>query len=270
MQEILNILTSPRMTGLLQAASLVFARLIPVIALTPVLGGQVLPRRVRVALSILFTLAMLPLFVPGLDPKVIPTGEYGVLLAKEAVIGLTIATIVLMLFETVATIGALIDLARGATIANVYDPLTQNQQSILATFFTQTTIVLFMSVGGLRLLIKALAESFVLIRPADLLPAQLMGSAGAGEILGLVADLFMLAFRIAAPTIAVLLLVDFALSVINRVSPQIQVYFLGLTTKGVIGLMVVFAGLGLTFEILVAQFGNTLDTIRSWVGSVVR
>jgi len=266
MDDLLSIFNSPQAIGLLQASSLMFARLLPVIYLTPILGGQLLPKRVRLSLIVLLTASMLPLFVPHpTQVKVLDTFDYVSLLAKEAIVGLTLAMIILLLFEAVATVGALIDLARGATIANVFDPLTQNQQSILATFFTQASVVLFMSVGGLRLLIKGLGESFQLLRPYDLLPAQLMGTAGAAEAVNLVADLFLLAFRLAAPAVAVLLLVDFALAIINRVSPQIQVYFLGMTTKGVIGLLVLFAGLGLTFEIIVTQFGDTLAGIRQWI-----
>ena len=59
-------------------------------------------------------------------------------------------------------------------------------------------------------------------------------------------------------------------ALINKVSPQIQVYFMGMTTKGVIGLIVVFAGLGLTFELLVDQFGAVLQTIRNWVTAAPR
>ncbi|HSI35016.1 MAG: EscT/YscT/HrcT family type III secretion system export apparatus protein [Phycisphaerae bacterium] len=266
MNDFLRILEAPQLKGMGQSASLVFARLLPIIALTPVFGGQLLPRRVRLSLGILLTVVMVPLFVPRPGQvQVIPNDQYVVLLAKEAVVGLTIAIIVLMLFEAIAAFGALVDLARGATISNVFDPLTQNQQSILATFFSQAAVVLFMSVGGLRLLIKALGDSFVTLRPLDLLPAQLFGPGAVNEAAGLVADLFLLAVRLATPAMAVLLLVDFALAVINRVSPQIQVYFMGMTTKGVIGLMVIFVGLGLTFELLVDQFGAVLDTIRKWV-----
>ncbi|HEY7120816.1 MAG TPA: flagellar biosynthetic protein FliR, partial [Tepidisphaeraceae bacterium] len=229
MDEFRRFLEIPGLKGAAQIGSLLFARLLPVIVFTPVFGGQTVPRRFRFGLAFLFAVALLPAFYPSFE-QVIAPGEYGVLLAKEAVVGMTLSLFVLILFETLSAVGALIDLSRGATLANVLDPMTQNQQSILAVFFTQLALVLFLSIGGVQILMRALADSFILLGPRQLIPTSLVGPAATSEAIGLVGDLFLLAFRMAAPAVIVVFLLDFALGVINRVAPQIQVYFLGLTT----------------------------------------
>src|SRR5438105_6956327 len=137
-----------------------------------------MPRRLRVGVVILFTLALLPGFYPAFG-QIIPWTRYAVLLAKEAAVGLTMAFFLLILFEAVASVGELLDLARGSTLANVLDPLTQNQQSVLGVFLTQLAVVLFLSIGGVQLLFRALGDSFVLLRPHDMLPAAFFGPNGA-------------------------------------------------------------------------------------------
>ena len=74
--------------------------------------------------------------------------------------------------------------------------------------------------------------------------------------------------QLAVPAVAVLLLVDFGLAVVNRVSPQVQVYFLGMTAKGSIGLLVLLAGLGLTVDLVIGQMGSTLAAIQRWIDAV--
>jgi flagellar biosynthetic protein FliR len=264
MDELQRLLEAPGLKGAAQVGALLFVRLMPIVAFTPVFGGPIVPRRLRVGLALLLTVSLLPPFYPTFE-RVIPPMQYAALIAKEAVVGMTLTLFLVVLFETLAAVGAVVDLSRGATLANVLDPMTQNQQSILAVFFTQLAVVLFLSVGGIQILVRALADSFVLLRPQQLLPARLVGPGAAGEAVGLVADLFLLAVRLAAPTLVVLFLLDFALGVINRVAPQIQVYFLGLTTKGVVGLLIVFLGLGLFVDLMVEHFGRILQAMRDWV-----
>src|SRR5947209_11760077 len=117
MNELAHLLDSPALRAALQMASLLFARLLPIIVLTPVFGGQVLPRRLRMGLAFVFTAALLPPFLASFTTP-LPVGRYGALLAKEAIVGVTLAFFVTMVFESIGAIGSLIDLSRGATLAN--------------------------------------------------------------------------------------------------------------------------------------------------------
>jgi type III secretory pathway component EscT len=80
----------------------------------------------------------------------------------------------------------------------------------------------------------------------------------------LVGELFVIAIRLGAPAIAVVVLLDFGLAVINRIAPQVQVFFLGMTVKGTLGILVVLLAMGLTFELIVDRFGELLHALRAW------
>src|SRR5437763_16218372 len=103
MNELAHLLDSPALRAALQMASLLFARLLPIIILTPVFGGQTMPRRLRMGLAFVFTVALLPPFLASFTTP-IPTAFYSALLAKEAVVRITLAFFVPMVFESIGAI----------------------------------------------------------------------------------------------------------------------------------------------------------------------
>jgi len=264
MPDPLSIFHNPVLQAVGQIGGLIFIRLLPVFLLTPLFGGDTMPNRLRVGLTVIFTLALLAPLLPAAR-GVIPWLDYFALTVKEALIGLTLAVFLLVLFEAITSFGALVDLARGATIANVFDPITHAQESILAAFFTQLSLALFFSLGGHRILFSAFGDSFVLLRPFELLPRAAAGAGAAEPMIQITGELFLIALRLAAPAVMILFLMDFALGLINRVAPQIQVFFLSMTMKGSIGLLVILAGLGFLIDLLTRHFADLLKAIENWV-----
>jgi flagellar biosynthesis protein FliR len=62
------------------------------------------------------------------------------------------------------------------------------------------------------------------------------GQAAAGPMLRQVTGLFALGFALAAPVVLALLLVEFALGVVSRNLPQMNLLLLGLPVKIIVGL----------------------------------
>lgn len=247
--------------GSLQTVGLLLGRIIPIVAFTPLFGGEAVPRRMRLGLAILLAIGLLPGFLPLFD-RPAPWLGFSLLALKEALIGLALALFLNVFFEIFSAFGALVDLSRGATMANILDPLTKSQESPLALFFLQMAIVLFFAIGGHRLLLEAIADSFVVLPPQQTLPPHLWGTAAAFNFISLVADLFLIAFRLAAPVLLVVLLLDVALGLINRVAPQIQVNFVGMEIKGSVGVFIVLASLAL---IVNNEFPAILRAMRQWL-----
>ncbi len=264
MEDLIRFYENPQARAIAGAAALLIPRVLPVVLLTPIVGGNLLPRRMRVGLTLFLIMVLTPAVIPqALAAPPVGIG-YWALAAKELLIGLTLSTMVLIMYHTFSAFGAVIDVARGATIANVFDPATQQQQSILGTFFLHVAIVLFLSIGGLHVVINALADSLVAMPVYEPLPARLVGEQAALQILALSGELFVTAIRLAAPALIVLVLLDIVLGLLNRVAPQVQVYFLGLTVKSTLGLFMVFLSLGVTFALFYEHFGEFLRSIRQW------
>lgn len=231
------------------AALLLFCRTAPLVVFTPLLGGEVAPKRFRVALSLLLTLVLVPVYLPHCA---FPMAQNAVvaIVAKELLIGISLALVVKMLFAMLGATGALMDTARGSTMANSNDPLEREQGSLLSTFFRYTLVLVFVVSGGYELLLRAFCESFETLPPGAELPPRLQGSEAIWLFAQLLAQLFVTAMRIAAPVMAVMLLVDAALGLLNRVAPQIQVFFLGMTIKSTLALVVLLLTLVTVFDSL--------------------
>ncbi|MEM7204182.1 MAG: flagellar biosynthetic protein FliR [Planctomycetota bacterium] len=233
------------------AASLLFLRVLPVVALTPLFGGRHVPQRFRFGMAIALTIVLLPTFIGNRD---VPTQivDYAPVAAVEVLVGLSIAVFIILFFELLASAGGFIDLARGAMNASIYDPTSEQSGTPLTVFMRHVFLVLFFSIGGDRLFIWALGRSFEVVPPGGQLPPGMRGMAGVESVVGLLSDLFVVSLQLAAPAVAVLLLLDVALGLINRVAQQIQVFFLGMTVKGALGLLVLFFVLGLSLDELMA------------------
>lgn len=268
MERFTALFADPTLRAVAQTAALLLARVLPLVVFTPMVGGKLLPRRFRFGVALALVFALLPSFMAVVPGEALPGGLFIVLLAKEAAIGLCLAFIITVMFGTLDAFGAAVDLARGATLGNVFNPLTQSQTPQSSVFFVQLGVVLFLTVGGLRAVLDGLGHSFIAAPLYAVAPAGLFGptSAGAAAALGLVSELFVVAIRLGAPVLVVLLLVDVVLGLINKVAPQIQVFFIGLSVKATLGVAVLLIGMAVTFGVIFEHFAEFAGALRVWTG----
>ncbi|MEX2215508.1 MAG: flagellar biosynthetic protein FliR [Phycisphaeraceae bacterium] len=260
------ILNDPQLAALFKSGGLLLARILPIIILTPMLGGNLLPKRLRIGVSMLLVLALLPALSPAVVGAANLSGiTYFLYFGKELLIGLTMAKMIDLLYQTFVAFGSIVDLSRGATIASVFDPISQQQESILGLFFMQCGIVLFLALGGHMVVIEALADSVTTMPPTQLLPARLQGATAVTQILVLFGEMLIVAVKLAAPVLAVILLLDVVLGLLNRVAPQVQVYFLGLTAKSFLGLLIVFMSIIVVMDLFREHMRTVLRAIRQWI-----
>jgi flagellar biosynthetic protein FliR len=267
MEELFSrLLNDPQLAALARVAGLLLARVLPIVVMTPIFGGQVLPRRLRVGITMLLVIVLLPAMSASSAALAPLSGiEYGALVAKEAVLGLVIAKMIELMYYGFVAFGALVDLSRGATIANVFDPVTQQQESVLGSFFLQVAIVLFLTLGGHHVIIETLGDSLAALPPHAFVPDRLSGASGLTHVLVVFGELLVFAIRLAMPVIAVVLLLDVVLGLLNRVAPQVQVYFIGLTVKSGLGLLIVFLSLTVTWQLFGDHFVHSIRALQQWI-----
>ena len=98
-----------------------------------------------------------------------------------------------------------------------------------------------MLANGHWLLLAALVRSFTLLPAAQLA----LGAHSLDTFTDLTFQMMVTGLQIAAPGAAVLLITDVAFAFLNRAVPQMQVFFVGMPVKIIVGLSVVLAGLPL-------------------------
>ncbi|MCB9883155.1 MAG: flagellar biosynthetic protein FliR [Planctomycetes bacterium] len=231
------------------AAVMLFCRIAPLVVFTPLLGGVAAPARFRIGLAVLLTLVILPVFLPfvAFDARTI---SFVPLFAKEILIGITLAIFVRVLFHLFAAAGAFMDTARGASMTSVLDPTSRQQASVLSGFFMNTFVLVFLLAGGHRMLLLGLCESFRALPPGGTLPPQLVGLGAIRAAVVAFSDLFLVCVQIATPVIVTMLVLDVAFALLSKIAPQIQVFFLSMTLKGTLGLLVLLLLLPRIFEVV--------------------
>lgn len=222
---------------------LAFTRLITFLAVVPFFGGAAVPARVKAATAAAFVLVVYPVLEAGVQRQGghLPFGPVGfiALLVKEALVGYSLGFLASLVFEAISMAGRIIDIQRGSAMAELFAPQLQVQVSELGQFKLQLAIVLFLLIGAHRVFIGALLQSFELL-PATRFPHLGQGwTPLASFVATLTGQMMAISVQLAAPPLIALLLTDLLFGMINRVAPQINVFFLSLPVKMALGLVVV-------------------------------
>jgi flagellar biosynthetic protein FliR len=216
----------------------VFARVTALFVSAPVFGDQAIPAQVKVGLSTILSLALLPLVKPTLETTVPESLSrvIGVLLG-QVLIGLLIGLVVSLLFAAVRVGSGLIDYQMGFTQASTFNPQFNESVSPITDFQSRYAMVLYLLVNGHWLLLAALVQSFVKLPVSHLS----LGSGAIDAFVMLTSQMMASGLQIAAPAAAVLLITDIAFAFLNRALPQMQVFYLGMPVKIIAGLVMVLA-----------------------------
>ena len=233
----------------IEAFILVFLRMSAIIVLMPVFGDQVVPARVKAGLAFILTVLIypalsIPVTLPAMDNTVLTFVRMG----GEIIVGATIGFAARIVFAAVQMAGELVGIQMGVSIANVIDPITSTQVSILSEFFYLVALLVFLTVDAHHIFIAAMSDSY---KTVPMLGIH-FGSGMAREMLFLTQAMFVTGLKISAPVMAVLLFINVGLGIVARTVPQINVFIVGFPLQLAAGL--IFMGLSMPF----------LTTMLSW------
>jgi flagellar biosynthesis protein FliR len=251
-------------TGALLAVGLGAARTVPVTWLVSPLGGARLPATARVALGLLLA----ALAAPALGGAAARAGLdraggifLGVVLVREVLIGLGVGLVASFAFRAAEVAGRLVDVLRGASMAEVLVPTSDERASPVAALYVLLATLVFLELGGVPRLLAALLASYEAVPLAGgLAAANLRGAAWV--VAAASAKLLAVGLALAAPVVVALWLTDLALGMVARVAPQVPVYFVGLPAKGLLAVGIVLVGLGAVEQAMAAQAGGWLELVR--------
>ncbi len=242
--------------------ALMLARILPTILLTPFMGGETTPTEVKLGLGLMIGLVLFPGVSDRLQYIPVSPLPFVALLMKEIFIGLCISFIVGLVFDAAQIAGQLIDNMSGTNQAQIMVPAIQQQVSLYASLKLQLFVTLFLTMNGHHLVIQAFAESITDI-PLDQFPRFSSGMWPFFDlILRVFGDLMRVALALSAPVLLATFLTDLALGMINRVAPQVQVFFIAGQIKPTVTVLVVFTSLHLILARVVDEYGVMFRWLR--------
>jgi len=215
---------------------LMFVRVITMLALLPIFGANYIPLQVKAAFGLLLTSVLFSVQLAAGLP-VFP-GEFSLplffmLVVKEALVGLAVGFASSFLFTAVQFAGRMVDTEMGFGFVEVVDPFTEEQTTVLGQLQVILFTILFLAINGHYFLLITIQKSFEIVPMFDaVFPAGKMTD----HLTTMTADVFILGLKLSAPIFVTLLLSELAMGIVARTVPQMNIFFVGLPLKIVIGM----------------------------------
>lgn len=223
---------------------LFLGRMLPIIALSPFFGSRVLPHPVKVAFAICLFAIFLPKLLLVTTTPIVFNLTAIFLLMKEVFIGFTIGYLISLPFIIVQSTGIIIDHQRGGASLMVNDPTVQNQSSPLGTLFNQILIFLFYVLDAPFLIIDLVSASYDILPPDRFLnPLFFNRNTEFWKMqMDVLNQVMIVSIRLATPALLIMLMTDLFLGIANRLAPQVQITFLGMALKSLLGIAILCIG----------------------------
>jgi len=214
-------------------------RLAGIFLFAPVFGSNAVPVRVKAPLAVVLAFCVYPMVPPQVPIELaLPTMAYAV--GFEMLIGLVIgygAAIPLMGMQMG---GVMIGQQLGTGMAQVFNPEFESETTVVGQMLFILALTLFLLLDGHRALVMVLVGSFQGVPLGGFVPdGRLLSLA-----VGLLASMFELAVRVAAPLLCLVFLETVAVGFLTRTMPQLNILSLSFPLRIMMG--VAFVALLLT------------------------
>lgn len=211
--------------------TLIFFRLLPIWIVAPIAMFKRIPALVRIVLSI--AIAMILTVGYTNTPLHAAVSMTWMSLGSEFLLGLILAFGFHAAQGSVQTMGHIIDQQIGFAAASVFDPASEQTQSLIGELLTLVVLIAFLTFDVHHALLRGIASTMSLIPPGHPLT---LNSNSLWQVLGLQ---FAFGFALTCPVILTLWLVDVTLALTSRSLPQANIYFVALPIKIGIGLLLI-------------------------------
>ena len=232
----------------------VFIRLGAAFLVMPGFGEAVVPARLRLMMAIAITLIIAPIVrqtLPGLPSG---PGELIAFVATETAIGFFLGGIARLLVTTLDLAGTIISMQIGLSTAMIFNPALQTTGTLPGVLLSLGGLITILETNLHHLLLEGLVDSYTLFRPTDPLPVGDLSD----TIARLTGNSFRVGVQMAMPFIVLSLLFTFALGLISRLMPTLQIFFVSVPAQLAGGFLIIIVSLSAMMNMFLTYFHETL------------
>ncbi len=214
------------------AGLMILLRVSALIVMLPVLGHRLIPPQAKAGLAAVIALLAWPAASAHMPEITLSPLTLTLAAMREILLAAALAFLAQLIFAAAQFAGQIMSFQMGMTVANVFDPSTQSQQSVISQLAITLAMLLWLASGAHRMFLHALFESF------QRFPVGAAWSVNAWpDLLSAAAAMFALALKLAAPVMLLLTFLYIALGLLARAVPQIQVFFVSFPLTTGLGLL---------------------------------
>lgn len=244
---------------------LILVRVACFVFVAPFFSMNNTPRMVRVGISI-YTSYFLFLFLDHNEVVYSSLLGYAVVVIKEAVTGMLIGWGAQLCTTVASFAGHIADMEAGLSMVSLMDPATRENATFSGVFY-QYMFTLFLIISGMyQYLFQALIDTFTLI-PIN--GAVFRTDALLVSMLQFMSDYIIIGFRICLPMFCVMLLLNCTLGILAKVSPQMNMFAVGMQMKVLLGLSIMFFTVRMLPDAANFVFREMKSVITSFVEGMI-
>ena len=250
--------------GDLEVFLLIVVRIMTFIFVCPFFGGRQTPNLVKIGYGLLLSVLLygaVPFYPPNYNTVV----GYTVIVLKEVMVGLLIGFAVTLCQQIAAFAGSIVDMQIGLSMVSMMDPASNQQVTITGTIYTQYLTMALIITGMYQYILRALADSFTLI-PIN--GAVINSDKMLLVLVNFLKDYTVIGFRICLPVFIITFITNVVLGVLAKVSPQMNMFSVGIQIKIVVGLVVMTFTVAMLSDAANFILINTKEMIQEFVKSM--
>ena len=193
----------------------------------PFFSHKTIPVKVKIVFAFMIAWIVYSMHAQAGNVQITTVLGLGLAIAKETAIGIIIGYGANVLFETVQLAGMFIGRQMGFGFARVVDMTSNNQAVLIGILLNIVAMLIFLSINGHHLIIKALVQSFRIIP----LNGLSFDPEFPHKLIKVVGRIFPEAIKISAPALSASILTTVALGLMARSVPQMNVFFCWAATQ---------------------------------------
>ena len=250
--------------GDLEVYILIVVRIMSFIFVCPFFGGRQTPGMVKIGYGLLLSVLLYGA-VPFYPPDYNTVAGYTVIVLKEAMVGLLIGFAVTLCQQITAFAGSVVDMQIGLSMVSMMDPATDQQVTITGSLYSQYLTIALIITGMYQYILRALVDSFTMI-PIN--GAVIHADRMLNVMLAFMKDYIVIGFRICLPIFIITFVTNVVLGVLAKVSPQMNMFSVGIQIKIVVGLVIMFITVTMLSDASNFIYINMKEMIQQFVYSM--
>lgn len=232
---------------------LTFARISGCFMLLPGFASARVPQQVRIMLVLILTVALSPVIGPATSVDNQMTGvQFLGFVFSETVVGAFFGLSVRVYMLAVSFMATAASSAIGFSSAVVPSISESEMEPTLATIISTAALLLLFAADFHHGIIHALVDSYRLFPVNRALDFALM----ADDLVTILADSFLILFRLSSPFLAFALLAHTYTALLNKLVPSLPVYFVATPAVLIGGLAVAYYVLPMFLSFVAQGFGE--------------
>jgi flagellar biosynthesis protein FliR len=239
-------------TSFLSALALTLARVSGMVVFAPFFSSTALPVRTKAVFvgAVAYLLAPLVAALPLAQVSL----SFSALLGELAV-GLVYGLTLTLLTEMMIFAGQIVGAQFSFSAVNLLDPTSSIQTPLMGDLLQLMGTLVVIAAGLDRILLASMVRSFRVVP----LGSYALAPTTALAIVRAAGGIFLAAVELAAPILAATMLVEVAVSLLGKLSPQLPVMSLTVPLKTLTGFALLTGSLALWPRFIEARFSGLLD-----------